>query len=163
MPEPIELDWTPKPADWPEAMSAMYAAVRWRWLLVAVMVAAAVVAFVTSYWSLGVVALVLAAMTAVLPYAPAYFAFARNPLASERIQASVDADGIDMSVGQMRRRLAWSTFVRWYELRNSFVLRMGTESRDPSMIVPKRAFAAERQQDLRDLLTEHIAPRGRTR
>lgn len=160
--EPIELAWTPKPGDWPEAMSAMYPAVRWRWLLAVALLVAAVFAAISHLVALTAVAVVLAVVTFLLPYLPAYLAFSRNPTASQHIEASVDGDGVDMAVEGARQRLPWSTFVAWHELRHSFVLRMGTGSRDPSMIIPRRAFPADRQQDLRNLLTEHIAPCGQT-
>lgn len=163
MNDQIDLAWTPKPGDWPEAMGAMYPAVRWRWLLVAALVVAAVIAGIAGLFGLAAAALVLAALTFLLPYLPAYLAFARNPTASQPIDASVDADGVDMSVEGRRSRIAWSSFAGWRELRHSFVLRMGGSTRDPSMIIPKRAFPADRQQDLRDLLTEHIAPCGQSR
>jgi hypothetical protein len=156
--DPIDLAWTPKPGDWPEAMAATYPAVRWRWLLVVALVVAAVIAGLATQWGLAAVALVLAALTFLLPYLPAYLAFARNPMASQPIEASVDAAGVDMSVDGERSRIAWSSFAGWHELRHSYVLRMGGTARDPSMIIPKRAFPADRQQDLRDLLTEHITP-----
>lgn len=160
MADRIELAWTPKPGDWPEAMAAMYAAVRWRWLLAVALVVAAVIAAISHLWALTAVAVVLAAVTFLLPYLPAYLAFARNPMASQPIEAGVDADGVDMSVEGERSRIAWSSFAAWHELRHSFVLRMGTAGRDPSMIIPKRAFPADRQQDLRDLLAQHITPGG---
>jgi hypothetical protein len=163
MAERVDLAWTPKPGDWPEAMAAMYPAVRWRWLLVAALVVAAVIAALATLWALTAVAVVLAVVTFLLPYLPAYLAFARNPMASQPIEASVDADGVDMSVDGERSRIAWSSFAAWRELRNSFVLRMGGTTHAPSMIIPKRAFPADRQQDLRGLLTEHIAPCGQSR
>lgn len=161
MREPIELAWTPKPGDWPEAMAAMYPAVRWRWLLALALVVAAVFAALAAQWALTAVAVVLAAVTFLLPYLPAYLAFARNPMASQPIEASVDAGGVDMRVENQHSRIAWSSFTGWHELRHSFVLRTGTATRDPSMIIPKRAFPADRQQDLRDQLTEHVPPRQR--
>lgn len=163
MPERLDLAWTPKPGDWPEAMAAMYPAVRWRWLLAVALVVAAVLAAVNHLWALMAVAVVLAVVTFLLPYLPAYLAFSRNPMASQHIEASVDDDGVDMAVEDARQRLPWSTFAAWHELRHSFVLRMGTGSRDPSMIIPKRAFPADRQQDLRNLLIAHVAPDGQAR
>lgn len=159
----IELAWTPRPGDWPEAMAAMNPAVRWRWLVALALVVAAVTAAFARQWALAAAAGVLAVVTYLLPYLPAFLAFARNPMASQHIEASVDADGVDMTVESARRRLAWSSFSAWREQRHSFVLRIGTANRAPSMILPKRAFPADRQQDLRDLLNEHVAPGGRAR
>ena len=118
-------------------------------------------AALAAQWALTAVAVILAVVTFLLPYLPAYLAFTRNPMASQPIEASIDADGVDMAVENQRSRIAWSSFAGWHELRHSFVLRMGTAGRDPSMIIPKRAFPADRQQDLRDLLTEHVPPRQR--
>lgn len=161
--EPIELAWTPKPGDWPEAMAAMYPAVRWRWVLAVALLVAAVFAALDHLVALTAVAVVLAVVTFLLPYLPAYLAFTRNPMASQHITAVVGADGVDMAVDGERSRIAWSSFRTWRELRHSFLLRMGTASRDPSMVIPKRAFPADRQQDLRDLLAEHVAPCGQSR
>ncbi|MBO0827982.1 MAG: YcxB family protein [Streptosporangiales bacterium] len=163
MDERLDLDWTPRPGDWPEAMAAMYPAVRWRWLLVVALVVAAVFAATNHLVALTAVAVVLAAATYLLPYLPAYLAFSRNPVASQHIEASVDGDGVDMALEDARQRLPWSAFAAWHELRHSFVLRMGTGRRDPSMIIPKRAFPADRHQELRDLLTRYIAPCGQHR
>ncbi|HEX6447637.1 MAG TPA: YcxB family protein [Streptosporangiales bacterium] len=161
--EPVGLAWTPKPGDWPEAMAAMYPAVRWRWVLAVALVVAAVIAALGTLWALAAVAIVLAVVTFLLPYLPAYLAFSRNPMASQHIEASVHPDGVDMAVDGERSRIAWSSFAAWHELRHSFLLRMGGTARAPSMVIPKRALPADRQQDLRDLLDEHIAPCGQSR
>jgi hypothetical protein len=137
----IEFRWSPRPADWGDALRAAVPLYRWA----------------------GCYGLVAAAVVGALVPLAARRSFRATPLAGRTVTGHADAHAVWLTVGdEARSVLRWSALPAWSETSRSIVLRTGADVASPVYAVPHRAFADPGDaRRFRELLTRHVGPPAR--
>ncbi|MFE9746528.1 YcxB family protein [Saccharothrix saharensis] len=153
----VDFSWSPRPADWRDALRIAVPLYRWApWFAAALGVLGVVVLVLGMTWA-GVFGLALAVIIIALVPVGTAVNFHNHPLAAKTVTGTADAHSLRMSVGEAARsELSWAELPGWVETARGFVLRTGTTA---VYAVPHRAFAdAEAVGRFRSLLVEHVGP-----
>ena len=153
----VDFSWSPRPADWRDALRTSVPLYRWAPWFAAVLGALGVVVLVMGMTWAGVFGLALAVIIIALVPVGTAVNFHNHPLAAKAVTGTADAHSLRMSVGEAARsELSWAELPGWVETTRGFVLRTGTTA---VYAVPHRAFAdAEAVEVFRSLLREHVGP-----
>jgi YcxB-like protein len=159
VPETLELQWDPEPADWADGLRATVPIVRFAPAFAGVFaVVGVVLALRGQPWG-GVLGMALAVVIALFPLAAVRASFHRNPVAATTVTAKVDDHSLRMMTidGTAYSDVDWTSLSGWLETRRGFVLRTGTGRASPFYPVPNRAFAEpEQRQHFQDLLRRRL-------
>ncbi|MGM1062069.1 YcxB family protein [Saccharothrix sp. Mg75] len=153
----VDFSWSPRPADWRDALRTAVPLYRWAPWFAAVLAVLGVVVLVLGMTWAGVFALALAAVIAALVPVGTAVNFHNHPLAAKTVTGTADAHSLRMSVGEAARsELNWDELPGWAETGRGFVLRTATTA---MYAVPHRAFAGDDDvARFRSLLAEHVGP-----
>jgi YcxB-like protein len=153
----VDFAWSPRSADWRDALRTAVPLYRWApWFGAVLAVLAVVVLLLGMTWA-GVFGLALAVIIVALVPIGTAVNFHNHPLAAKTVTGSADAHSLRMSVGEAARsELAWDDLPGWAETPRVFVLRTATTA---MYAVPHRAFKDPAEVDrFRSLLVEHVGP-----
>ncbi len=153
----VDFSWSPRPADWRDALRTAVPLYRWApWFGLALGAFGVVVLFLGMTWA-GVFGVALAVVIVALVPIGTAVNFHNHPLAAKQVTGSADDRSLRMSVGDAARsELAWDDLPGWSETSAVFVLRTGSAA---MYAVPHRAFAGSDDVDrFRSLLVEHVGP-----
>lgn len=159
MNQTIEFRWTPERQDWIEAIRAVSWLHRWSRVLALVALMGAVGGFWQRIWSVGSGLLVAAVLLFVITELQVREAFRRNPRASKQQFAVLDDDGVHVWLDDARTDFGWHAFHSWRETSRSYLLRLGTASSTPVLVIPKRALDGGDARRLTELLTTRVGDR----
>lgn len=153
----VDFSWSPRPADWRDALRIAVPLYRWAPWFAAVLAVLGVVVLVMGMTWAGVFALALAVIIVALVPVGTAVNFHNHPLAAKRVTGTADGHSLRMAVGESARsELSWDELPGWAETGRGFVLRTGTTA---VYAVPHRAFDGDEDvAKFRSLLVEHVGP-----
>lgn len=161
----IDLRWTPARADWEEAFRAVSWIHRYPWVVSLAVVAVAGIVFAAvrpgDSGPGGIVPvlglLAVAVMYLFITKLQVRARFRQLPQLGDDKEGTVDARGVHVRSGVgTDSTLAWEGVARVQETPRTFVLRQGTSSNAPVVLLPKRAvLPPATEADLRELLHRH--------
>jgi hypothetical protein len=159
----IEFRWSPRPADWGDALRAAVPLYRWAPWFAGALAGCSVLLLVLGDLAAGCYGLVAAAVVGALVPLAARRSFRATPLAGRTVTGHADAHAVWLTVGdEARSVLRWSALPAWSETSRSIVLRTGADVASPVYAVPHRAFADPGDaRRFRELLTRHVGPPAR--
>jgi hypothetical protein len=159
----VEFRWSPRPADWRDALRATVPLFRWAPWFAGALAACSLVLIGLGDVAAGVYGLVAAAVVAMLVPLAALRSFRANPLAARTVTGYADEDMLRLTIGdEARSVLRWSALPAWLPTSRSIVLRTGPGTGSPVYAVPRRAFTEPGdEQRFRELLARHVGPAGR--
>jgi len=158
----IEFRWSPRPADWRDALRAAVPLFRWAPWFAAALAGCSLVLIAFGDLAAGAYGLVAAAVVAVLVPLAARRSFRSHPLAARTVTGYADEHTLRLTIGDEARSVVrWSALPAWSETSRSIVLRTAPGAGSPLYAVPRRAFAEpDDEQRFRELLARHVGPAG---
>lgn len=157
----LDLRWDPAPADWNDALRAVFPIYRWAPWFALALAALSVVLLIAGQPVPGGFGLLCAAFIVALPVTTTRRQFRRNPVAAATVTATVDDASFRMMTidGTAYTDLRWDSIAGWVETKHNFVLRMEGTALFP---VPGRAFGKQEDLDgFRELLVEQLGPESK--
>jgi hypothetical protein len=158
----IEFRWSPRPADWRDALRAAVPLYRWAPWFAGALAGCSVLLVALGDVAAGCYGLVAAAVVAALLPLAVRRSYRATALAGRTVTGHADDHAVRLTIGEEARSvLRWSALPAWSETSRGIVLRTGAGAASPVYAVPHRAFTEPGDvRRFRELLARHIGPAG---